>query len=388
MRIGIATDHGGFGLKEELVAQLRAAGHEVVDFGAHTLTPDDDYPDFVVPLARAVVARKVDRGLAICGSGVGASVCANKVEGARACLIHDHLLSSVKPSGTCDAWTKWLPWRQERNRKPKESTMSADKTAQLSINTIRALAIDAIQKANSGHPGTPLDAAPTAFTLWQQVLRYDPDHPNWLNRDRFVLSGGHASMLLYALIHLAGIKAANPSYEKLGREAVSLDDIRNFRQAGSRCPGHPEYGWTSGVTDPNDFEMLERAYRWFLTTDHRPTLIVVHSHIGYGAPHKQDSPSAHGEHDSISVGEDGPTHQPIEQLISLRAIPGMVVIRPADANEVVEAYRLIFSLKNRPAALICSRQALPIFDRSRFAPASGLAKGGYVSAMLPTASRM
>jgi ribose 5-phosphate isomerase B len=90
MRIGIATDHGGFGLKEELVAQLRAAGHGVVDFGAHALTPDDDYPDFVVPLAQAVVARQVDRGLAICGSGVGASVCANKVKGARACLIHDH----------------------------------------------------------------------------------------------------------------------------------------------------------------------------------------------------------------------------------------------------------------------------------------------------------
>src|SRR6516162_8184971 len=154
MRIGIATDHGGFGLKEELVAQLRAAGHEVVDFGAHTLSPADDYPDFVVPLARAVVARKVDRGLAICGSGVGASVCANKVEGVRACLIHDHfsarqgveddhmnilcmadepwdlrwpgisyrrswLPSSVKPSGTCDALAKWLPWRQEKNRKPE-----------------------------------------------------------------------------------------------------------------------------------------------------------------------------------------------------------------------------------------------------------------------------
>jgi ribose 5-phosphate isomerase B len=90
MRIGIATDHGGFELKEELVAQLRAAGHEVVDFGAHSSTPDDDYPDFVVPLARAVVARQVDRGLAICGSGVGASVCANKVPGIRASLIHDH----------------------------------------------------------------------------------------------------------------------------------------------------------------------------------------------------------------------------------------------------------------------------------------------------------
>jgi ribose 5-phosphate isomerase B len=90
MLIGIATDHGGFGLKEELVAQLRAAGHEVVDFGAHKLNHDDDYPDFVVPLARAVAAGKVDRGLAICGSGVGASVCANKIKGVRACLIHDH----------------------------------------------------------------------------------------------------------------------------------------------------------------------------------------------------------------------------------------------------------------------------------------------------------
>jgi ribose 5-phosphate isomerase B len=90
MRIGIATDHGGFALKEELVARIRAAGHEVVDFGAHSLTPDDDYPDFVVPLAQAVVAGNVDRGVAICGSGVGASVCANKVKGVRACLIHDH----------------------------------------------------------------------------------------------------------------------------------------------------------------------------------------------------------------------------------------------------------------------------------------------------------
>jgi len=564
--------------------------------------------------------------------------------------------------------------------------MLTENIDQLAINTIRTLAIDAIQKAKSGHPGTPLDAAPTAYTLWQRVLRYDPEHPSWLNRDRFVLSGGHASMLLYALIHLAGIKAANRSYEKVGTEAVSLDDIKNFRQAGSRCPGHPEYGWTSGVecttgplgqglatsvgiaisgrwlaetynrpgyrlfdfnvyslcgdgdmmegisseaaslaghlhlsnlcwiydsnrvtieghtditftedvaarflaygwevlrvTDPNDLEMLERAYRRFPAAADSPTLVIVHSHIGYGAPHKQDSPSAHGEplgaeevrltkeffgfspdetfvvpsgvrehfatglgargsrlfqeweqlferysaqysdladqidriskrelpadwdkllptfqpspagmatrdasgkvlnalaekipwviggsadlapsnrthltfefagdfqrhgplgdyrgrnfhfgirehamcaivnglvlsglrafasgfliftdyargairlsslmdlpvfhvwtHDTISVGEDGPTHQPIEQLVSLRAIPGMVVIRPADANEVVEAYRLIFSLKDRPAALICSRQALPIFDRTRFAPASGLAKGGYV----------
>jgi transketolase len=504
------------------------------------------------------------------------------------------------------------------------------------------------------------------------------------NRDRFVLSSGHASMLLYALIHLSGIKAINPSYEKVGRASVTLDDIKTFRQAGSRCPGHPEYGWTSGVetttgplgqgvatsvgtaigggflartykpnfkifdfnvyalcgdgdmmegvsseaasmaghlrlsnlgwiydsnrvtieghtdiaftedvaarflgygwevlrvTGPNDLGMIGHAFRAFNATQGRPTLIIVRSHIGYGAPHKQDSPAAHGEplgpeevrltkeffgfspdqtfvvppgvvehfsnnmgsrgarlcreweqlfagyrgqhpdladqerirarelpegwdealptfspseagmstrdasgkvlnaaaekmswliggaadlapstktrltfefagdfqpegplgnyrgrnlhfgirehamcaivngmtltglraygsgfliftdyaraairlsslmdlpvlhiwtHDSISVGEDGPTHQPIEQLVSLRAIPGMVVIRPSDANEMVAAYRLALSLKNRPVALICTRQPLPIVDRTRYAKASGLAKGGYV----------
>src|SRR5215813_2187258 len=117
----------------------------------------------------------------------------------------------------------------------------------LAINTVRTLAIDAIQKARSGHPGTPMGAAPTAYTLWQRILRYDPEHPDWVNRDRFVLSSGHASMLLYALIHLSGIKATNASYEEVGRASVTLDDIETFRQAGSRCPGHPEYGWTSGV---------------------------------------------------------------------------------------------------------------------------------------------
>ena len=564
---------------------------------------------------------------------------------------------------------------------------------QLAINTIRMLVVDAVQKAKSGHPGTPMDAAPAAYTLWQRVLRYDPADPRWINRDRFVLSSGHASMLLYSLIHLAAIKAANPSYEEVGRDAVTLDDIKAFRQAGSRCPGHPEYGWTSGVetttgplgqgvatsvgmaaarqwlranynrpgydlfdfnvyalcgdgdmmegvaseagslaghlrlsnlcwiydsnrvtieghtdiaftedvaarflaygwnvlrvTDANDTERLERAYHGFLSTEDRPTLIIVHSHIGYGAPHKQDLPEAHGEplgeeevrltkeffgfdpaqdfvvpdgvrqhfsaqlgargarlnaewqdtfqryrnqypdlaeqvvcmskrglpsgweaalpdfppsatglstrdasgrvlnavaeripwivggaadltpstktrltfetagdfqpgeplgnrrgrnmhfgvrehamcaavngmtltglrafgsgfliftdyargairlaslmdlpvlhiwtHDSISVGEDGPTHEPIEQLVSLRAIPGMVVIRPADANEMSEAYRCILQLQHRPAALICSRQPLPIVDRTKFAPAAGLAKGAYVLTDAPDA---
>jgi transketolase len=553
---------------------------------------------------------------------------------------------------------------------------------QLAINTIRMLAVDAVQKAKSGHPGTPMDAAPTAYTLWQRVLRYDPAEPSWINRDRFVLSSGHASMLLYSLIHLAAVKADNPRYEQLGRDAVTLDDIKTFRQAGSRCPGHPEYGWTSGVetttgplgqgvatsvgmavarqwlsttynrpgfdlfdfnvyalcgdgdmmegisseaaslaghlklsnlcwiydsnritiegktdiaftedvasrflaygwailrvTDPNDTALVERACRDFLRTNDRPTLIVVHSHIGYGAPHRQDTPEAHGEplgdeevkltkqffgfdptqffvvpdgvrehfavnigargaklrgewqamyaryrtehpdlanqidriskrelpdgwesalptfpadakgiatrdasgkvlnaiaqripwlvggaadlspstkthmgfpeagdfqpnsydgrnmhygvrehamcamvngmtltglrafgsgfliftdyargsirlaslmdlpvlhiwtHDSIGVGEDGPTHQPIEQILSLRAIPGMIVIRPADANEMSEAYRYVMHLQHRPTALICSRQALPTVDRTKFAPAAGLAKGAYV----------
>src|SRR5919108_6520181 len=110
-----------------------------------------------------------------------------------------------------------------------------------------ARSIDAVQQANSGHPGTPMDAAPTVYCLWQRLLRYDPEDPDWPNRDRFVLSNGHASAMLYSLIYLAGIQAANPTYEQLGRPAVTLDDLKTFRQAGSRCPGHPEYDWTSGV---------------------------------------------------------------------------------------------------------------------------------------------
>lgn len=559
---------------------------------------------------------------------------------------------------------------------------------ELAINTIRTLSIDAIQKANSGHPGTAMDAAPTAYTLWQQFLRYDPKAPHWMNRDRFVLSAGHASMLLYSLIHLAGIEAAETSYQEQGGEAVSLADIESFREDNSRCPGHPEYGWTTGVesttgplgqgvatsvgmamagkwlaatynkpdftlfdfnvyalcgegclmegvgseaaslaghlklsnlcwifdnnnvtidghtditftedviarfkaygwhvaevADANDLGQVAAAYQEFLSTDDRPTLVHVRSHIGYGSPEKHDTPAAHGEplgpdevrrtkaflgfdpdkffvvpdgvrqhftthmgqrgadararwealfadyakkhpgeakqieqirnrglpdgwdadipdfppdskgmatreasgkvlnavaakvpwvlggaadvagstkvildypdagefqpygalgdygghnlrygirehamcaavngmvltglraydscyliftdyargairlaslmdlpvlhiwtHDSISLGQDGPTHQPVEQLVSLRAVPGLMVIRPADANETVEAYRLALPHKSRPVALILTRQAVPTFDRSKFAPASGLKKGGYVLA--------
>ena len=562
----------------------------------------------------------------------------------------------------------------------------------LSINTIRTLSIDAVQKARSGHPGTPMDAAPTVYCLWQRFLRYDPEDPNWPNRDRFVLSNGHASVMLYSLLYLCGVKASNPTYEQAGRLAVTLDDLKNFRQGNSRCPGHPEYGWTSGVeattgplgqgvatsvgmaiaerwvaatynrpgydlfsynvyalcgdgclmegvsseaaslaghlklsnlcwiyddnhvtiegatslaftedvgsrflsygwnvtrvSDANDLAMLGRAYETFLNTHDRPTLIIVESHIGYGAPHKQDTAAAHGEplgpeevrlakefygwnpdaefyvpagvqknfqeqlgrrgatthalwnelfsayrkknpdladqidrmqrgelpeqwqnalptfpadakglatressgkvlnaiaervpwllggaadlapstkthlsfdsagefqasgnddyrgrnfhfgvrehamcaianglalsklrpfassfliftdycrgavrlsalmklpvvyvwtHDSVSLGEDGPTHQPIEHLASLRAMPGMIVIRPADANEVVEAWRAILQIKDRPVSLVLTRQALPTLDRTKYRAASGVSKGAYVLIDAPDA---
>lgn len=555
---------------------------------------------------------------------------------------------------------------------------------QISINTIRTLAIDAVEAANSGHPGAPMGLAPVAYTLWQRFLRYDPEQPIWPNRDRFVLSVGHASMLLYALLHLAGVRAVNPDYETLGDPAVPLDAIRRFRQLDSPCAGHPEYRWTTGVEtttgplgqgvatsvgmaiaqkwlaatynrpgfelfdydvyaiagdgcmmegvsseaasmaghlklanlcwiyddnritiegstdlafsedvgrrfeaygwnvirveDANDLDALDGAFRQFRAATDRPTFIQVRSHIGYGSPNKQDSYAAHGSplgeeearltkrfygwpedarflvpdevaqgfrdgigrrgrelrtawdarfgeyaaahpdladqlnrmqrrtlpegwdadipsfpadekgvagrvasgkvlnaiagrvpwliggaadlapstntrltfeaagdfsaadyagrnfhfgvrehamgavlngmslsklraygsgflifsdyarpairlsalmeiptihvftHDSIGVGEDGPTHQPVEQLASLRAIPGLMVLRPADANEVAEAWRVIMRLRHEPVALILTRQNLPTFDRTRYASAEGVARGAYVLA--------
>ena len=562
--------------------------------------------------------------------------------------------------------------------------MSKSSIDELCINTIRTLSIDAVQQANSGHPGTPMAMAPVVYCLWQRFLRFDPDDPIWPNRDRFVLSIGHASMLLYSLLHLCSVKAVNPLYETLGALSVTLDEIKRFRQLESKCPGHPEYRWTSGVEtttgplgqgvgtsvgmaiagrwmgnyfnrpgfemlhydvyslcgdgcmmegvssesaslaghlklsnlcwiydnnkisieghtdwafsddvatrfiaygwnvtrvgDANDLEMLERAFKTFKNTDDRPTLIIVDSHIAYGSPNKQDTSAAHGEplgeeeirltkrsygwpedakflvpqgvrehfegvmgkrgrtlreawmvkfndykthypeladhlykmqhrqlpegwdrdmptfppdpkgiagrdasgkvlnslainlpwlmggsadlapstktrltfvgagdfgvenyggrnfhfgvrehamasilnglslckvrpygsgflifsdycrpairlsalmelpviyiftHDSIGVGEDGPTHQPVEHVASLRAIPGLITIRPADANEVLEAWRLVIRLRHEPVALVLSRQPLPTLDRSRYGPASALTKGAYVLA--------
>ena len=554
----------------------------------------------------------------------------------------------------------------------------------LAIDTIRTLSMDAVQKANSGHPGTPMALAPVAYCLWQQFLRYDPQDPIWPNRDRFVLSNGHASMLLYSLIHLAGVREVSPEGKILSTPALSLDEIKNFRQLGSKTPGHPEYGLTTGVEtttgplgqgvansvgmaiaerwlatyfnrpdfelfnyniwticgdgdmmegisseaasiaghlklsnlcwiydsnhitiegntdlafdenvaarfaaygwdvqhvpDANDLIALADAYRHALGVKDRPKLIIVNSHIGYGSPHRQDTKEAHGEalgeeevkltkrfygwpedakflvpdgvrenfndvmgkrgkqlngqwkallakysaqfpdlaaqferiqnrqpaegwdkelptfapdakglatrdssakvlnaiakndpwlmggsadlypstktrltfdgagdfeadhynarnfhfgirehamgavvngmelskiraygstflifsdymkmpirlsavmevpsiwiftHDSIGVGEDGPTHQPIEQLITLRAVPGLITLRPADANEVIEAWKVIMQQTKHPVALVLTRQALPTFDRTKYAPAAGVARGAYILA--------
>src|ERR1700758_1020238 len=118
---------------------------------------------------------------------------------------------------------------------------------QLSINTIRTLSIDAVQQAKSGHPGTPMALAPLVYTIWNRVMNFDPQDPIWPNRDRFVLSNGHASMLLWSVLHLAGVQAVNADYEHLGKPSVTLDDIRRFRQLDSKAPGHPEYHWVSGV---------------------------------------------------------------------------------------------------------------------------------------------
>jgi transketolase len=563
-------------------------------------------------------------------------------------------------------------------------TLASQTIDQLCINTIRTLAIDAVQKANSGHPGTPMAMAPVVYCLWQQFLNFDPDDPIFPNRDRFVLSAGHASMLLYSALYLAQVKAVDADYERLGEPSVTLDDIKHFRQLDSKCPGHPEYHLTSGIEtttgplgqglatsvgmaiarewlaktfnkpgfemfnyrtyalcgdgcmmegisneaaslaghlklsslcwiydnnhitiegntelafsddvatrfiaygwhvtrvgDANDLELLARAFKSVQAVTDRPSLIIVDSHIGYGAPHKHDTSAAHGEplgaeevrlakrnygfpeneefyvpkeaplyfrkslverggkarkewfekyeqykkqhpvladhimrmqrrelpegwdkdlpvfptdakglatrdssgkvlnklaqnipwllggsadlapstktrltfegagdfaatsydgrnfhfgirehamaailnglslskirpygsgflifsdylkpalrlsaimevpviyaftHDSIGVGEDGPTHQPIEHLASLRSIPGLITLRPADANEVTEAWKVIAQLKHEPVCLILSRQALPTIDRSVYAAAGGVAKGAYVLA--------
>jgi transketolase len=565
---------------------------------------------------------------------------------------------------------------------------SASDLDRLVIDTIRTLSMDAVQKANSGHPGTPMALAPVGYRLWQYHLRYDPEAPQWPNRDRFVLSVGHASMLLYSLLHLAGVKAVDEHGKPTGKPAVSLDDIKHFRQLDSGTPGHPESHLTSGVetttgplgqglgnsvgmaiagrwletrfnqpdaalfdyrvyalcgdgdlmegvsheaaslaghlqlsnliwiydsnritieghtdlaysddvekrfrgyhwhtlhvNDVNDANALEAAIEEAKRVADKPTLIVVRSIIGWGAPHRQDTAAAHGEplgeeevrlakrfygwpedaqllvpdgvrehfahvmgargkaehaawqqrfdayakrhpdlakelgqmlegrlpdgwdagiptfdadakgmatressgkvlnaiagrvpwmlggaadlapstktnlkfegaesfahdnyggrnlhfgirehgmgaianglalsglrpfastflifsdymkppirlcaimglnvvyvftHDSIGLGEDGPTHQPIEQLASLRAVPGLMTLRPADANEVAQAWRVALAQRRGPACIVVTRQPVPTFDRTKYASAEGVNHGAYVLADAPT----
>ncbi|WP_190815924.1 transketolase-like TK C-terminal-containing protein [Saccharopolyspora pogona] len=262
----------------------------------------------------------------------------------------------------------------------------------LSVNTIRGLCMDAIQKANSGHPGTPMGMAPVAYTLWQRFLRFDPADPIWPNRDRVVLSEGHAAALLWSLLYLTGVRAVDPDYEVLGRPAVAFDDLKSFRQLDSRCPGHPKYRWTSGVettTGPLGQGVatsagMAIAGQWLaywsgflIFSDYAKAAIRLSALM--------EIPTVHiFTHDSIGVGEDGPTHQPVEQLAGLRATPGLLVFRPADANEVVETWRVVTALRREPAALILSRQALPTFDRGRLGAASGVARGAYVLADVPS----
>jgi transketolase len=564
---------------------------------------------------------------------------------------------------------------------------SDQEITQLCINTIRTLSIDAVEQAKSGHPGTPMALAPLVYTIWNRAMRFDPQDPIWPNRDRFVLSNGHASMLLWSMLHLTRTQAVDADYERLGLPSVTLNDIRNFRQLDSRAPGHPEYRWVSGVEtttgplgqgvatsvgmaigekwlashynrsgfeifnyniyvvcgdgcmmegissesaslaghlgldnlcwiydnnhisiegntnitftedvaarflaygwnvlrvgDANDIDRIEHALEVFRKTKGRPTFIVLDSHIGYGSPNKQDTPEAHGEplgeeearltkrrygwpedakflvpsnvydhfaggvgargakarhqwtelfaayrakypdlaaevelmqrrelptgwdrnlpvfpadqkgiagreasgkvlnvlaqnipwflggsadlgpsnktalkyegagsfqadnaegknlhfgvrehamaaivnglslsklrafgatffifsdyarpairlsalmelptifvftHDAMGDGEDGPTHQPVEHLASLRAIPGLITFRPGDANEVVEAYRYIMRLRHQPVVLALSRQPLPTFDRAKYAPAAGVSRGAYILADAP-----
>src|SRR5208282_1726447 len=161
---------------------------------------------------------------------------------------HSSKPSSARRTATCVASAKSHPSKKNiKRQRTKGDVMTDAQLDQLAINTIRTLSMDAVQQANSGHPGTPMALAPVAYAIWQKFLRFDPNDPIWPNRDRFVLSNGHASMLLYSMLHLAQVKAVNPQYETLGEPSVKLDDIRRFRQMDSKCAGHPEYRWTSGV---------------------------------------------------------------------------------------------------------------------------------------------
>src|SRR6516162_10153836 len=248
------------------------------------------------------------------------------------------------------------------------------------VNTIRTLAMDAVQAANSGHPGTPMALAPVMYCLWQRVLRFDPSHPIWPNRDRFVLSVGHASMLLYAMLHLSGVRAVNPKYETLGRLSVTLEDIKGFRQLDSRCPGHPEYRWTSGVettTGPLGQGLatsvgMAIAERWLARYFNRPGFDLfdydIYALCGDGCMMEGISGEAaslagHLELDNLCwiydnnhITIEGDTALAYSDDVATRFIGlGWNVTRVGDANELEmlnRAFRTFKSTSDRPTLII------------------------------------
>ena len=288
----------------------------------------------------------------------------------------------------------------------------------LCVNTIRTLSMDAVQAANSGHPGAPMGLAPVVYCLWQQFLRFDPQDPIWPNRDRFVLSMGHASTLLFALLHLTKVKAVNPEYETLGELSVRLEDLEHFRQLGSRCPGHPEYRWTSGIettTGPLGQGVatsvwMAIASRWLAARYNRPGFELfdfdVYAMAGDGCmmegiSHEAASLAGHLQlsdlcwvYDNNHVTIEGNTELAFSEDVGTRfAGYGWNVTRVADANDL-EMLALAFETfrrePQRPTLIvvdshiaILSRQAISTLDRNAFAPASGLRQGAYILADPP-----
>src|SRR5262250_1815712 len=258
--------------------------------------------------------------------------------------------------------------------------MTDKKKDQLCINTIRTLSMDAVQQANSGHPGTPMAMAPVAYALWQRRLRFDPADPIWPDRDRFVLSMGHASMLLYSLLHLSGVKAVNPKYETLGTPSVSLDDIRHFRQLDSKCPGHPEYRWTSGVettTGPLGQGVatsvgMAIAGKWLAARYNRPGFELfgyrIYALCGDGCMMEGvsvDAASLKGHlkldnlcwiYDNNHITIEGKTNITFEEDVAGRFLAyGWNVVRVGDANDlerIESALRTAAATTGRPSLVI------------------------------------
>src|SRR5881296_236643 len=263
-------------------------------------------------------------------------------------------------------------------RRPSELTQSD--IDELCINTIRTLAMDAVQQAHSGHPGAPMALAPVIYCLWQRFLRFDPDHPIWPNRDRFVLSAGHASMLLYAMLHLTGVKAVNRKYETLGQPAVTLDDIRRFRQLDSKCPGHPEYRWTSGVettTGPLGQGVatsvgMAIAEKWLVSHYNRPNFQIfdydIYAICGDGCLMEgigSEAASLAGHlgldnlcwiYDNNHITIEGSTSLAFTEDVAARFLAyGWNVLRVGDANDldrIEHALSVFMATKGRPTFLI------------------------------------